>query len=188
MRYIIVIILMLLLISCNQYKRQVNEISRIEFARSGAWADPGAEISIDNDLSYNYYGQLNTNRYRDTDFKLSYYSRKVSASFWDTLNARLERMNFKTIVTANDMSVKDAEYFELIIYWKGKKTRMVEMEDDTSKSDKILNIMERLNNLYKTTELHKVKNAFKFETSLLSPIPNIKQVKFPPPIKRGQNY
>ena len=72
----------MLLLACTKPKQIVNEITKVELARSGAWSDYGAAISIDSTLNYKYY---------DANIKHCYYVGKVTGAFWDTVNQKFER-------------------------------------------------------------------------------------------------
>jgi hypothetical protein len=176
MRYILAIIFIVLLVSCKKHRQQTNEIVKVELARSGAWSDFGATISIDSSLTYQYFGELGTT-------KQGYFSGKIKPAFWDTLNQKFSLTNYKKFHVNDSMQVADLNYFELIIHWKGGKNRILKMENNTSKHDSLLNVIMWIDNSYRGVQLHKVKYPFVFETTFHQepPKPKLRQV-FPPPV------
>ena len=61
MRNIKYFIGLILLAACNNPAPRNNEITKIEFARMGAWFDMGAAFSVDSSLVYNYYNSNEKN-------------------------------------------------------------------------------------------------------------------------------
>ena len=114
MKFIILLSISLLLIGCNKPIHRNNEITRIEFARSGPWSHFGASISIDSSLNYKYWGDYK-------GVKQKYFAGKISEGFWDTVNVKLEKAKFKTIIPTSYSGCKDCKYYELIVYWNNKK-------------------------------------------------------------------
>jgi hypothetical protein len=47
MNRLFILLFLFMLVACKQERRN-NEITKISFARMGAWSDPGAAISIDS--------------------------------------------------------------------------------------------------------------------------------------------
>jgi hypothetical protein len=185
MRYVLGVLLVLLSISCIKPTQQNNEITKVELASSGAWSDPGAAISIDDSLNYKYYGLLNHNYSMDSfPHKRLYYEGKISSGFLDTLNTKLKQLKYKTLDTIDYSSVKDANSFELIIYWRNGKRRIVRI--DTGGTDPVVKTMEWLNDSYKKVKLKPIQGPIKFETTIQisPPQPKFMQIKFPPPMHR----
>lgn len=180
MKYILslsFIIFIILSVSCKKAAYQNNEITKVELARSGAWSDFGASISIDTSLNYKYFGDYGK-------VKQGYFTGKVTHKFWDTLNQRLQEIKFKTIDANDNSHVVDVNYFEVIIYWKGHKRRIVRVRP--RENDSIINVFLWLNDSYQNVKLHPVKNPIVFETTYHTPLPKptIGKVKFPPPLQR----
>lgn len=169
-------LLMSFFISCIKPVQPNNEITKVELARSGAWSDYGAAISVDSSLSY---------KYCDNNQKQHYFVGKVDEKFWDTLNRKLEEVKFRSLPATDNKHIEDAEYYELIIHWKNKKRRLTRVWD-FPQQDSVLNVIKWLNDSYKRAKLHQVNYPIKFETTYQNPPiqPKIDQVKFPPPIKR----
>ena len=156
-------IFIFLIISCTKPKVHNNEITKVELARMGVWADPGAAISVDTSLNYKYYGSLNEDYSgKVVHVERAYYTGKVSKSFWDTLNCKVEKIGYRTLDTADNMRASDVNYFELIIHWKTGKRRIIRMS--SMKNDSVLNTINWLNDSYKGVKLQKVKDFIKFET------------------------
>lgn len=176
MKYFLIALCLLVICSCKRKAHPTNEITKIEFARSGAWSDWGAAISIDNTLQYKYYGGVGHVRH--------YYVGKVTPQFWDTLNRKLSNIDFKKVRPDDDQRVADANYYEMIVYWKNKKRRIVRMGFVIT--DSLSRIASWIDNSYKKIKLVQVPNAIKFETTFQNPppMPKIDRVRFPPPVNR----
>jgi len=176
MKYLTGLFIILILAGCTN-----DEITKVELARSGAWADPGAAISIDNTLNYSYYGVID-GEHRD------YYVGKATPQFWDSLSRKLEDINFKTIDSTDDMTASDVHYFELIIHWNNTKRRIVRMRL-FHRLDSVCNMIEWLNDSYKNIKLKQVNQPITFETTFQNPPPIdsvlLKSTPFkPPPTKK----
>jgi len=165
----------MLFLSCIKPKQHKNEIIKVELARSGAWSDHGAAISVDSSLNY---------RYCDNNVKHGYFVGKVKERFWDTLNRKFEKIKYKSLPITDNKNIADINYFELIIHWKNGKKRVIRAWDIPT--DSVLSIFKWLNDSYKNVKLHQVNYPIKFETIFQNPPPKpkIDQVKFPPPIKQ----
>jgi predicted DNA-binding WGR domain protein len=172
-RYSISIVLLLLAFACSRPKIHTHEITRIELARSGAWSDRGGAMRIDSSLTYVYYGDFdNTNK--------KYYTSKISKDYWDSLTRNLESVNYQTVRDTEHFKSYDANEYELIVFWKNKKRRIIR---DGSGNDTVLKVIEWINSSYKHLPLMPSKKTIKFETTYQNPppIPQIDHVKFPPP-------
>lgn len=176
MRCTIFLFLITLVIACNKPAQRNNEITKVELARSGAWADNGAAISVDSSLSYKYY---------DGNVKLGYYVGRVSETFWDTLNQKFERIKYKSLPFTDNKLIEDANYFELIVHWKNGKRRITRVWNWPADLA-VLSVISWLNDSHKRFKLHQVNYPIKFETTYQNPPPRPKldQIKFPPPIKQ----
>jgi len=174
MKYLGSLLCVLFLFSCKKHFHQKKEITKIELARSGAWSDYGAAISIDSSLDYKYY---------DCNSKKNFVG-KINTSFWDSINKRFEQIKFKQISASDHKNIADATYFELIIYWKDSSRRITRVRD--IKPDSVVNAFIWLNDSYKKVKLQQIDHSLKFETTYQNPPPKpkIDQVKFPPPIKQ----
>jgi hypothetical protein len=176
MRHVIFLFFIIFLLACGKPAQRNNEITKVELARSGAWSDFGASISVDTSLNYKYFGDYE-------NVKQGYFIGKVNRKFWDTLNQKLERIKFKTLPVSDNVSATDINYFELIIHWKNGKRRLLRAWN--GRSDSVLNVIKWLDTSYKNMELHQIKDTIRFETTYHNlPKPPIRQVKFPPPIKK----
>ena len=117
--------------------------------------------------------------------KQGYFIGKVNRKFWDTLNQKFAHIKFKALPVSDNISSVDINYFELIIYWKGGKQRILRAWD--GRSDSTLNAIKWLDTSYKAVLLRQVESPIKFETTYHNlPKPTINQVHFPPPIKQPQ--
>ncbi|HAL83082.1 MAG TPA: hypothetical protein DCO83_13325 [Mucilaginibacter sp.] len=175
MKYVLTLLCFALFLSCTKSSHPTNEITKVELARSGAWSDYGAAISINSSLNYSYC---------NNNVKHGYFTGKVSEGFWDTLNRKFEKIKYKSLPVTDNKLIQDGNYFELIIHWKNGKKRITRVRD--IKSDSVLDVLLWLNDSYKTAKLHQVNYPIKFETTYQNPPPKpiIDQLYFPPPIKQ----
>lgn len=174
MKYTLLVSFSLLFIGCSKPVHRNDEITKVELARSGAWSDYGATISIDNALNYMYFGDYGK-------AKQKYFLGKFDAMLWDTLNHKLEAANFRTADTATNMHIEDAHYYELIVHWEGGIRRILRVSGE--KPNAILALCRWIDTTYKTVKLRRVDHPIKFETIFHSPLPKptFDSVKSPPP-------
>ncbi|RKR81620.1 hypothetical protein BDD43_1770 [Mucilaginibacter gracilis] len=172
MRYLLTLLSITVILSCSHSR---NEITKIEFARSGAWQDWGAAVSIDSTLTYQYYGGKQQDRH--------YYIGKVSSEFWDTLNRKLAKIDLNNARSEDKQSVVDVHYYELITYWHGNRKRFV--RSSFIVTDSLSHFAAWINNSNKRVNLNIISKPINFETTFQNTplLPNIKNIKFPPPIK-----
>lgn len=175
MKSLFLVFSVILFIGCRPAIKD-NEITKISFARMGAWSDPGAAISIDSSLTYNYYGKINKS-------ESGYYSGKISASFWDTLNRKFKEIKYKTLDTTDNRRVQDGVYYEVIISWINGKRHILRYKD--IKADSVLTVFNWLNDSYKSVKLYRSKNSIKFQTTFQNPLPTTipGDTSFLPPTK-----
>jgi len=174
MRPIIILIISLLFFGCKKAVNRDNGIAKIEFARSGAWSDWGVSISIDSSLNYKYWGDYQTE-------KQKYFVGKISQAFWDTLNLKLEQVEFKTVKPRIIDGCVDCEYYELIIHGERGTTRI--LRSGTGTNDSVIQLCKWLGDKRNIPKLKQVKDSIKFEDSThFTAKPRIKSIKFPPPI------
>jgi hypothetical protein len=172
--YIAALFIISMFESCTEHQPYQNQITKIELSRTGGGSDDGAIISIDSNLICNYYGRLNNSKSEH------YYTGKITAAFWDTLNKRVEQTKFKSASLNNNLHISDAEEFELIVYNKAGKNRMLRTWGGEPES--ILEFMIWLNDAYKKARLTKSTNSIKFEVVIRNPpMPKVDHVLFPPP-------
>jgi hypothetical protein len=174
MKYTLILSFIILLMSCKKAIHQNNEITKVELARGGAWFDFGATISVDSSLNYKYFGDYGK-------VKQGYFTGKVSHQFWDTLNQKFEEVKFKTVPPYSKIVLLDADYFELIIYWRNGKRKITRYWD--GEQEPVIAVFNWLDSSYKSTRLKQVNNPFKFETTAHRQLkPKVDRSKFPPPI------
>jgi hypothetical protein len=112
------------LLGCNQTVKRKNEITKIEFATSGMCKLPRRAMMLDSSLAFKFYvdsGYCNT---EGPPIKL--YTGSISRELWDTLNIKLERVNFKQIDSINkeEREINDAYGAEIIVHLNGKTRRI----------------------------------------------------------------
>jgi hypothetical protein len=178
MRLHVLFFLIIILFShCNGHVSKRNAISRIEVAKGGCLRRcPATAISIDSSLTFNYFGgdhaRLEGN-----------YTGKVTGGFWDSLNMKLERVNYRYIDTTEYFAL-DEEQAEVIYYWGGSKRRITLPIDRSDTTDYKSILFRELAYSYDHIKLHKVKENIKFEVKYQytkEPILKEDTVKFPPP-------
>jgi len=137
-----------------------NEITRIDFARSGAWSDRGAAFSVDTSLIYKYYG-------KGIDGAQHCYVGRVSRSFWDTLNRKLESISYKTMdsIDRPRFGTMDANYFELIVHWKNNRRRIIKVRALGGIDSATNKVFEWLSNSHKLVNMQQIQDTIKFETT-----------------------
>ncbi|HRO74643.1 MAG TPA: DUF6438 domain-containing protein [Crocinitomicaceae bacterium] len=113
-KQITTILIVILFIGCEQKNHERNnEITRIVFATGGCYGTcPIQAIDIDSTLNFNYHGVRYTR-------KKGFYTGVVTKGFWDTLNMKLENINFKELDTTYEYSV-DGLSTEIFIYYNNK--------------------------------------------------------------------
>ena len=180
MKYVLILLCFVLLLSCTKPGPHRNEIAKIEFARGQEWDDFGAAIVIDSSLNYKYFRAVDSSlnyEYHDGNVEQGYEIGRVSKQFWDTLNNKFEKIKFKTIPSDSNSFIKspsDSNYFikskksfEVIIYWKDRKRRIIRF--GSLGSDSVISVLSWLNDSYKSVTLNRVNAPIKFETTFQNP-------------------
>lgn len=164
MKYFIGLFCIAIFFSCQPNTHvtySISKIIKVELARSGAWSDIGAAMSVDSSLEYRYlYNYIGPN-----EEKLSrYYTGKISRQFWDTLNRKLESIDYGTVDSTDNLSGSDINYFELIVRSTTGKRRIVRMKK-YNQADSLGNFIDWLDNSHKHIHLTQVDKLPKFETT-----------------------
>jgi hypothetical protein len=176
MKYILILLCFVLLLSCTKPNPHINEITKVELARSGAWSDYGATISIDTSLNYRYYGDYG-------NIKQGFFTGKISEKFWDTLNQKFEQIRYKKLPVSDNAHVADVNYFELIIHWKNGKRRIQRAWGYPP--DSVLSVIKWIDTSYQKVKLHQAKDTIRFEGTYHRPMQHLfDSIRFPPPIKQ----
>ncbi|WPU98508.1 DUF6438 domain-containing protein [Mucilaginibacter sp. cycad4] len=177
--------------SCHSsnYGQRKNEITKIEIATGGCFGPCQSTVtSIDSSLEYRYFGG-------DTYFSLppdgakegklkGFYSGKISQGFWDTLNIKFENINYKHLDTSYQHSVDD-QGLEIFIHY-GNKVKHI-MAQSASLPNTAAEVFYYVINSYKTVKPKLPKDTFLFESQVQRPIPmpDVRKVKFLPPLKKN---
>ena len=180
MKQTIIALALIIFMACNKPIPRKNEITKIDIATSGCFGScPSIAISIDSSLNYKYYG----GRYASLR---GYYLGRVTNEFWDSLNIKLENINYKRMDT-NYSVAADAPESELIIHYGGQIRHIQTMV--FGHPDSIVNVLNWLNYSYKHVKLYRSTDKIKFETTAQNepPKPLVDSVEFPPPVKRPKN-
>lgn len=187
-QYGFLILAIVALSSCGRPTQRKNEITKIEIAAGGCFGPCQLTVvSIDGSLDYRYFGG-------ETPFFLSskeankgklkgYYSGKVSQGYWDTLNIKLEHINYKQLDSSYQHSIDD-QSLEVIIHY-GNKIKHVKAQS-ASLPDSVAQVFYDVINSYKIIKPKPTRDTFKFESTVLRPVPlpDMREVKFPPPGKK----
>lgn len=189
MKYcLIFLFLIALLSSCDKHAQRKNEITKIEIATGGCFGPcQSTIISIDSSLDYKYFGgdtyfSLPADAPNDGKLK-GYYFARISPGFWDTLNIKLDEINYKKLDTSYQHSVDD-QSLEVFIHYNNKIKHI--KAQSASLPDSVAHMFYYVINSYKIIKPKPTKDTFNFEseTQRPIPIPNVRNVKFPPPSKK----
>lgn len=180
-RLIFTILILTLFLGCDS-KNNVpkNEIKRIVFATGGCYGTcPIQAIDIDSKLTFNYHGI----EYTD---KKGFYKGVVTSGFWDTLNFKLESINYKQLDTIYDRSSDDLST-EIFIYYNDKVKHIY--GQSASLPDSVMNVYDWLLKSMGTFELKKTKDSLTFYTRIQKPLPPppIQTLRFTPPTEEEIN-
>ena len=162
--------------SCDKHNRRKNEITKIEIATGGCFGPCQSTIvSIDSSLNYKYFGgetyfTLPPDSKNNGKLK-GYYSARISPGFWDTLNIKLETINYKKLDTSYQHSVDD-QSLEVFIHYNDK-TKHIKAQS-ASLPESVAQVFYYLINSYKSIKPKPTKDVFRFESETQKPIPSLK--------------
>ena len=150
-----------------------NEIYKIVFATGGCYRYcPIQVFSIDSSLTIQFKG------IEFTDFK-GFYTGTIRRQFFDTINMKLESVNYKQLDTAYSGTVDDLST-ELIIYYGTKAKHITSPLNDLP--DSVQSFYQWLLVEQKKMILHKITDSLKFETRIEKGLPPILDtIIFTPP-------
>jgi hypothetical protein len=160
----------------NAKKKSIkkNRISRIGFATGGCHGTcPYLAIEIDSTLTYTFFG----GKYAK---KKGFFKGVVSRDFWDTLNQKFERIQYRNLDTLYNSSVDD---LAIECYLMEGQERKSIYGQDMSMPDSLREVLYWVLNSYEKIDLMKVDTLF-FQTEIQyrnRPIPHVKLLKFIPP-------
>ena len=110
-----ILILFFILISCNETKKQRNEISKITLLTGPCYGTcPVQSIEVDSSLTLRYYGE-------EYAARQGFYIGKITEADWDTINAKFERIRYRELDTLYDHSVDDPPTYIEIKYGNNVK-------------------------------------------------------------------
>lgn len=159
-RFLLYFILVVTLYACNDNSQKINtrnnEIQKISFAIGGCYGTcPFLAIEIDRTLTYKFYG----GRYTD---KEGYYKGTVTQTFWDSLNIKLEQVNFKQLDTSYNFTVDDMSIESYITF--GRTTRSINGQE-MSMPDSLRQVFYWIEKSYKNLHLTQVDTLI-FDTKI----------------------
>lgn len=163
----------MILPACGKVRH--NEISSIGFATGYCHGECAfSALSVDSSLKYNYFGG-------DYAQKKGFYTGRISKEFWDTLNVKLEELNYKQLDSAYQHTVDD-QSMELIIHY-GNRTKHVRAQSG-SLPDSLIKMFIWLAHTYKKVRLENATGPIRFETTEQElQIPPRSGPMFPPPVR-----
>jgi len=163
------ILIILLLPACSKPTNNSNKIRKIDFAMEGI------AINIDSSLTYNYYSCSRNNNLK------GFYKGKVTMVLWDSLNTKLNLINFDTLKEVDCRNEFDPG-IELLI--KNNKNPKHFISNVGCLPSEVKSIFYWIANTYKYVKLTKVKDSIKFDVQIRCPPINNGNVKFPAPFKK----
>jgi hypothetical protein len=112
LQHILILVLVIATVACTNTKHRNNQISRIEIATGECYRHcPQIAVSIDSSLTFKYYGGKNAK-------VKGYYTGDISSQLWDTLNIKLEAIQYKKLSFQGGLL--DDQGIELIIHYQSK--------------------------------------------------------------------
>jgi hypothetical protein len=143
--------------------KRSHEIKRIVFATGGCYGNcPIQVIDIDSSLKTKYQGVKNS-------ASNGFYCGTVSAQFWDTLNIKLESINYKNLDTSYGYSEDDLST-EIFVYYNDNKIKHI-VGQSSSLPDSVLKVYKWLLTTIDQMKFEKTKDSFIFPTRIEKPIP-----------------
>lgn len=147
------------------------------FATGGCYGTcPIQAIDIDSTLTFKYHGI----EYTD---KKGFYTGVVTSGFWDTLNIKLESINYKQLDTAYVHSYDDLST-EVFIYYNSKVKHIY--GQSASLPDSVMTVYNWLLESMRTFELKRTQDSLPFQTRIQKPLPPPPKstLKFIPPTEK----
>jgi len=158
-------LLIIFFIGCAKHAIHNNEIKRIDFASEGI------TISIDSSLSYKCFEC-------GRDGKIGFYKGKVATELWDSLNVKLDSINFDTLKSVDCRNEFDPG---IEIFIQKTKTTKHFASNLTCLSGRIKSVFYWIADTHKRLKLIQNKDTIKFDVkSMCPPVESKHQVKFPP--------
>lgn len=160
------LLIMVSISACRKTVSRNNEITHIELGTGWCFGPcQFSAISIDSSLQYQYYGgKLLPGKWRPT--LQGYYTGKISKAFWDTLNVKLEKINYQKLDTVYP-EISDARQFEIIIHYRHKVKHI--HPQSGCWPDSVQNVFNWLADSYKQIKLKPSKDSLQFETVIQTP-------------------
>ena len=179
MKQILLLILSLsLIVGCSQTKvdNRKNEITKVIFATDQCYGHcPVQALEINDSLKFKYHGVMFTD-------SIGFYTGKIEQAFWDILNTKFERINYKQLDSVYDSSVDDSG-IELLIYYNQKDVKKIYART-ASLPDSIRDVFSWLVKSTKNLKFQNKVDTLIFPTYLekTPPMPRIpKTLEFKPP-------
>lgn len=178
---------LIFLAACDKQSRRNNEITKIEIATTGCFGfcQPTV-VSIDSSLTYRFWGEkipfISSSDSGKNKKLIGYYSAKISQAYWDTLNMKLENINYKRLDTMYNHTVDD-ESLEVFIHY-GHEVKRIRAQSG-SLPNGVGEAFYYIIKSYKVVKPAPTKDTFIFESKLKPfPGPDVRDIRFPPPTKK----
>ena len=164
-KFIAAISFIVSVLSCRNgvVDKRPNEISRIVFATGGCYgACPIQVIDFDSSLTTKYHGV----RYSDS---IGFYRGNISSQFWDTVNMKMESINYKNLDSSYERSADDLST-EIFVYYKHNKIKHI-FGQSSSLPDSVLVVYNWLLSSINQMKFEKTKDSLIFPTRVEKPLP-----------------
>lgn len=160
---IVIFSILTLFFSCdnNKHRRQ-NEIKRVVFGTGGCYGNcPIQAFEIDSSLTIKYHGVKFTD-------SVGFFLGNITTAFWDTLNFKFEKINYKQLDSSYEHSVDDLST-EVFIYYSNKIKHIHGQCE--SLPDSIMEVYQWLMTEIKYLKMQPTKDSFIFPTIVEKPLP-----------------
>jgi len=172
MRVPILLLFTIILIACNRSIQRNNEITKVELATSSCFGSCAiTAVSIDSSLSFEFYGGSHA-------LKKGYYSGKIPLKIWDSINIKLESVNYKNLYI-HYLPPNDDQTLELIVHYKNNKIKHILASSfrlaHVKNSDSTAKVFYWISNIYKSMDLGLSKLPLSLK-QLINAIPCYKSI------------
>jgi hypothetical protein len=162
----LILLIVILVSSCQRQEPRYNEISSVELATGDCFGPcQYTATRIDSSLQFNFLGgPLSPGRTRKT--VRGNYTGRISRSFWDSLNKKLEHIHYKLLDTSYQQSADD-QSLELIVYYHNKIKHV--KAQSASLPDSVREVFDWIANSHKSVKLEPGTRLFQYHTKVQIP-------------------
>lgn len=179
-KFLLPVIFLVILSSCVIPKpSRKNEIKKVVFATGGCTKEcPMFAISVDSALNYKFHGVKQV-------LPIGYFTGKIIQEFWDSLNIKLETVQYKLLqplYTDDEWANRD----EIVIYFNDTVKSV--LGQSTVLPESVAKVFSWIKNSYRRVNLNK-SDSIAFETWVDKIFPPVMEtVKFVPPVVYTTQY